>query len=996
MKKEKRGKHPPSLREVMMFALFGITILIMVIFIASIALSNILPRLDDAAYRTLYNQVSGKASRFSTEFTLASRAARQSADDLEHVYQSIAERAGNAAYTQDRLDVMLYHALGETRMFLETSSATGAFVILNESYTGRGNASVYLRDSTPGVNQAEGHDLTLLRGPTRLTNAQGIALEKSWSYEQLELNAETQGFIALPQQAARDFPDLDSRDWGYWSRPFRLTQDDVVIITFTTPILGPGGDPIGVFGVEFSLGYLVQEMPSGDLPFDSGFYMMGMLEEGGADRQTLFSADFEGNLFLLDHATDVQMTRHSATSHYTTYAIEGNPGYYCSRTPLQIYGQMSPFLGNQYYLFAVAPQDELLANSRTITFGVGLSMVLAATAALISALFISRSISGRIESLAAQVRAMDPERPIELPPTRIREIDDLAHVLQEMSVDVRRYAARMSTIVDLVGIPMGAFEMQLAHGRVYLTESLFHLLDTGHGAADSHYMSIQNFKRLLPDIHLPERENYHMEDEFEWRREERAPERYLRVRLLRRGDTVYGTLMDISEEVRQKRWLEYERDYDPLTRLLNRNSYPRRMNALIDGAPEATGVMLFADLDNLKSVNDTYGHDMGDRYIQMAAEALRLFEQIGGVVARISGDEFAAYLHGYDSRETLRALVDGTLEKVRSVQMTLPDKTVQKVRMSVGLAYYPDDATRLEALIHYADFAMYEIKHSIKGGTREFNAESYEKNSFILRKPTQLDRLIDEQRLKFAFQPILDVETGEIAAYEALMRPQFREFHTPTEVITLARNQSKLYQIERLTLMCVFEWISENREKVQGKKIFINLIAGQVLEDEEWQAIMREYPVDGVDIVMEITESDQVDEGGLERKVDFIRRTGSEVALDDYGTGYNGEHALLSINPDFLKIDMSIIRHIDSDVNRQKLFRQIVDYAHGNGIKVIAEGVETETELETVIALGARYIQGFYIGPPDFELDRHIQSACDTAQTLYREREIGEDGGKQA
>ncbi len=977
-----------SMRGMLLIMMCALAFLVALTFSAAVFAAGLLPSLDDAAFRTLYNHAADNVSRLSAELTVISRAARTSADGIGEVMYAYQQRLGMPVQDMqgnvEAIDGALSASLQSIIDFMDNNAVNGAFVMLNTSYTGDGKAaSLYLRDPTPSIRTTSADDYSIFRGHKRLLAGINLPLDKSWAYEQaLDVDA---NFFTNPQEAAKQNPRADRRDWGYWTEPFRLTQDDFQVITFTTPIVDAAGETLGVFGVEFSVRYMEQIMPRDNLPFDNGFYMLGVLDNRAIDTRFPLCSSPAGLRFLMEHPNSAPFVPAAESQHYAVYETAQGTGCFLAYVSLGLYGQNSPFIGEQYHLFAIAPKDEVLKNSRDIRGGIAMSLCIAVALALVGALLLSRAFSSRIEHLVAELRGANPQRTLELSPTGIREIDELTDVIKNMSGDIIQYAARMTTIVDLVGIPLGAFEVEEEKRYIYMTDSLFRLLEIDRQEASGNMLPEGVLKNFIPGIELPTEDNAHCEVEIVRNSQKTGEEKWLRFRMLRQGKRVYATVIDITDEVRQKRWLEFERDYDPLTKLLNRNAYPSKMSALIEREPERMGVLIFGDLDNLKYINDTFGHDMGDRYICMAATALSMFEEHGGVVARISGDEFAVYIHGHGSRETLRYLVDNTMRKVRDVQMELPDGNRQKVRISIGLSYYSIDAEKIETLIRYADFAMYEIKHSVKGGTREFNRDSYEKNSFILHKPSQLDRLIEGRRLRFAFQPIIDARTGEVFAYEALMRPQMREFHTPMEVLALAKSQSKLYQIEKLTLSCAFQWLVEHEQEIAGQKLFINMIANQQLSEEDFDEIFQNPPEKRENVVMEITEGEYSGDS-LVDKVAAIRKHRFGLAVDDFGTGYNNEVLLLEASPDYVKVDMSIIHNIDSDLQRQRLMRQFVDYAQANDIHLLAEGVENARELETVIRLGADYIQGFYVGRPEFELGMHNARACEEAAEYFARR----------
>ena len=177
--------------------------------------------------------------------------------------------------------------------------------------------------------------------------------------------------------------------------------------------------------------------------------------------------------------------------------------------------------------------------------------------------------------------------------------------------------------------------------------------------------------------------------------------------------------------------------------------------------------LMMTDLDNLKTINDTYGHDWGDVYLRQTAHSLQQGSPSGTVVARLSGDEFLLLFYGYETREALRTDIKKLEENFAQNSATLPDGKRLCIRMSGGVAWYPEDALDLDTLKKYADFAMYEVKHSTKGEVREFDMEHYRAGVYAMEQRSDFEKLIRERRVDYHFQPIVSAHDGHVVAYEA-------------------------------------------------------------------------------------------------------------------------------------------------------------------------------------------------------------------------------------
>lgn len=423
----------------------------------------------------------------------------------------------------------------------------------------------------------------------------------------------------------------------------------------------------------------------------------------------------------------------------------------------------------------------------------------------------------------------------------------------------------------------------------------------------------------------------------------------------------------MTTTVLEQQRIEHERDYDTLTGLYRRRAFDRACDALFQ-QPEKLGcaALLMMDLDNLKQINDTYGHDWGDQYIRQTGQCFAANTPANTICSRLSGDEFLIFFYGYQDQAQLRAqleLLSAALQRSVSI---LPNGKQLHISISGGIAWYPTDGHDLLTLKKYADFAMYQVKHSHKGRMCDFDIGSYHQEAYAAQTQQDFERLLQEELVSYHFQPIYSARSGRIAAYEALMRVDLPTLHSPAQVMQLAHETGRLYEIERITVFHSSEIFQ--RMQAQGllqsdALLFINSIANVSLTVEDVEEYAQRYPELLKRLVVEITEQEDLDRACLERKRNVPGFSGS-FALDDYGSGYSNELNLLELSPRYIKIDISIVRGIDTDRDKQQIVSNIVAYAHARSMQLIAEGIETEAQLRTVIGLGVDLLQGYYLSRP--------------------------------
>ena len=249
--------------------------------------------------------------------------------------------------------------------------------------------------------------------------------------------------------------------------------------------------------------------------------------------------------------------------------------------------------------------------------------------------------------------------------------------------------------------------------------------------------------------------------------------------------------------------------------------------------------------------------------------------------------------------------------------------------------------------------------------------------------------------MDYDFQPIVSAHDGHVVAYEALMRPQLPTLRSPLTVMQLASEMGRMYDIEKLTLFRACECYEEL--KAAGKLdadalIFVNSIASVSLSDEDWASYCEAHSATLPKLVVEITEEEEMNERELERKRDFLGSPGA-FALDDYGSGYSNGNSLLTVAPKYVKVDIAIIRGIDTDADKQQFLKTLIDYARPRGIYVLAEGVETLSELRKVLEMGVDLLQGYCLARPATEPVAIDEKAAEVIAEVERQKAEREEAG---
>lgn len=977
LKRQRKG----SIFMRLLLPLIVIVLLTIALLVASLYIGGAFRELQDNALDTLDERTSSK--RQSLQMDMINRWSNlgATADSVRNTIRRRLLVAGADAQDMKtdaalNADIML-NVAPELVSQLRAGGTTGIFVVLNGiGVAGQEDswAGVYLRDSDPTSNTSTNSDVLLVRGLPPVSRELGISLDSYWAASCVfdEYNRDV---FFKPLEAAQAGTSTEASHYGYWCMPFQLNKENpVTVMTYSMPILDRDGTALGVIGVDMSVSYLSSMLSSDTLArTEPVSYVLGLRQEDGSVR----IACTEGSTFKQYFRTEEQTLVLGEVLDGNNFTVQGTRNgrqLFASVIPLNLYSTNTAFEGDQWVLVGLQSAESLMAFSEQFRKVLAVSVVIAIIFSLMIASIASGNLIRPITRLAKQVKEADPGSELKLDKTNIAEIDTLADAIEHLSHNALEEAARFSTIVQMTGLRVGVFELKKDEDRVYCSPDFVDMLDFNEIPRKNDMISREAFGRVMRDRFT---EAY---DEEVWRFRVRGEELYLRYKQVEHDDCIVGTLLDVTDEILTRIKLEHARDIDALTGILNRRAFSRMTQDLFGRRRDSMGVtaLIMVDLDNLKFLNSTYGHDTGDSFIRAFAHALGAFEQENhSIVARRSGDEFYMLLYGYDNRQELEDHIQTAWNQVSTQGIVLPDGSFYRFRASGGMAWFPDDAATLSKLLHYADFAMYKVKQDAKGSLRQFDSALFSEESYLIDARAALDRLIDNQLLHFNYQPIVKVETAELWGYELLMRPDVPELKSPGAVLRLAKEQGKLHHIERLTWHCGLESVKLMIERglmSRDMKLFINSIASHKMDLVERQHVIDCYSDLLPQVVLEVTEAEDNNKDYTQRKMSFIRGNGGEVAIDDYGTGYNSELALVEIPCEYVKVDASFVRDVHKDPNKQALVKNLMSYAKARGIAVLAEGVETRDEMETMISFGVDYLQGFYLGMPREKPQQVLQS----------------------
>ena len=432
-----------------------------------------------------------------------------------------------------------------------------------------------------------------------------------------------------------------------------------------------------------------------------------------------------------------------------------------------------------------------------------------------------------------------------------------------------------------------------------------------------------------------------------------------------------GVAVDVTQRRAAEREAEHRALHDPLTGLPNRRLLVDRLEHALNRAQRHEGIagVLFCDLDHFKEINDSFGHAAGDRALEEVARRLEQSLRDGDTVARVGGDEFVIVLEDLPNADD--AIV--CAERVRSflsVPITFEDHEIP-LACSIGIALSGGDDDRVEALLSYADDALYRAKQEGRDqiAVGSMTTRAHSERRWLER---ELKNALTDGALDLAFQPVIDLRDGRPVAAEALLRWTVDgETVSTARAVSVAEETGIIVRLSDWVLRAACyeftNWRDAHTEAFDWR-VHINISARDLADDRFVERVIAGIEAGGcapTDVCIEITETAMVRKPELaQSQLAAVRQHGVCIAIDDFGVGYASLGVLRDIPADLVKIDGSFIAALERSEREHAIVEHAIALAHDLGLVVVAEGIETENQRMILQALGCDQGQGYALGRP--------------------------------
>jgi diguanylate cyclase (GGDEF)-like protein/PAS domain S-box-containing protein len=443
---------------------------------------------------------------------------------------------------------------------------------------------------------------------------------------------------------------------------------------------------------------------------------------------------------------------------------------------------------------------------------------------------------------------------------------------------------------------------------------------------------------------------------------------------------------DVTARTEAERRARFLARHDPLTELPNRRAFSEHLTHALTQPEGGTISILFIDLDNFKTINDTLGHQVGDTVLQLATQRISAILPDQAMLARLGGDEFAVMLNHAVNSAQVQRIVEQALH-VLSMPLQLQD-TRFALSASIGITSGTPGAESAETLLRQADLAMYKAKQDGRNTFSFFD----EKMDYVMHRHVALaqglrDALERNQGLMICYQPIIDSATLQPGSVEILMRWQndAGEWISPAEFIPVAEEGGLILELGRWQLQTLFARILCWQDTpLAALRVSINISAVQLARDNIAEYLVTQLHRSGLkahQLIVEVTETALMTRSPLvQENLSYFKQSGIGISIDDFGTGYSSLSYIRELDASFIKIDRSFIIGIGHNQRDEGIILATLALARNLGIKVVAEGVETEAQVAFLREAGVDYLQGYYFARPMFEDALHTYISHSVAE----------------
>ncbi len=627
---------------------------------------------------------------------------------LENLQEKLDE---DSLAEKEIIDLAMNHLID----LLRATGTTGSFIILGDPITlNTEYKTLYLRDYDPVTNSPHNNDIYLRYGPSDLASKHKLPLDSNWE-EKIYLDSNNIEFFKTSYNMPKNI--VRKKYMGYWSPPFKLSEDDIELVTYSLPLQSYTGKTLGILGVEVNINYLSKLLPTSE---SIGTSSLGyIIAEKDLKEDKLYPLIIANNNLRNIIDVDEALNFERADKKREIYLLTNNKfpkDIYLAISKIDLYPYATPY-ERDIFLISFIMASDLLYQVNKFSRVLNLSLITTLIFGIFAGILGSIKMSKPVLDLVHQVANHDKTKSLSLSASDFAELDSLSRAIVETNREMIDSASQISRVIEMVNLPMVVFEIHEDKDVVLVTDNF---LDFFKGFYEPKVLenktSFIRFLNKLKEHPEPEEENTYRLDPFF--------DRWINIKTRGFDKKVYGVIQDVSEEILEKKQIKLDRDLDPLTQILNRNSFKTQYYEWHGSRSQKVAAFFMFDLDDLKKINDSYGHKWGDYYIKEAVKHLQgITNKDRYILARRSGDEFMMLLYDFESKQEVRNAVSNFYKKLKEKNLLLPNGYHAGIEISAGFVWVGRKNYRFEKLLEEADKIMYYTKRNKKGYFTEGNKD---------------------------------------------------------------------------------------------------------------------------------------------------------------------------------------------------------------------------------------------------------------------------------
>jgi len=592
---------------------------------------------------------------------------------------------------------------------LSDDNISGAFIILDTNVSKKANShsALYLRKTDKGVSVIYGNN-----AKTSLDRTRKVSDEIDFSLENEETGI-SYSFYSKPALYKKKSLVHSSDSFTYWSAPHRLFEGEERVISYSRPIVSSDGTFIGVIGFEVSEKTIKTFLPADTLGFGNSGYALfdrsnGMINLSNAIATGTSISDIE----TISHPVIVTLSNDYGQNVSTLEAENGKRSYLYTHH-FKFYDEQSYFAESEEWLLVGSVPENYITNQSTIVKG--LSLTIMATATLISliiSIVVISSITSKVSKLSKTLENAQTgnSKQFVLERVGIKEIDKLSEIIESYSENISVNSAKKSKIVDLISNPIATFEISKNENKVFVSNSIVNILQLNPAIIINGYINKKEWEEIYSNITASENISYEGSYHVNKEAGNENSGQWLKINTYESDKYIIGVITDISEQILERKRLEYERSHDALTGIINRRTFLLRTEEILSNCKNA--VVALWDIKNIKFINNKFGHENGDKLIKAATRVLdSVSNDRHTITARLSGDEFVTIFFGEKDVSFYKSEVKNLYELLSNVVIETPDGTEIKIEAAVGTACYPFDAPDIKGLLRCTDSTLLNNKN---------------------------------------------------------------------------------------------------------------------------------------------------------------------------------------------------------------------------------------------------------------------------------------------